>query len=237
MALVNAPSDWRRPAQDEENGGAGSRSFWKSRAGLTILGVVPALAALIAFNVVPNLLWPPGEISETWTTVDQDGMSLELPDSFDVYTDPEEAADALEQLSGGGEEAADLVRENPEVLVVAALHDPAESEYVVEVDVLRFPPEDVEITSVRDFADAVISNGAPGESVLDDEDVVVGTGGYEAVRIDLETQLEGERGRTTAYFLVDSGGTYVVIDYLAPSIEHDRFEAVFEQSIASLELP
>jgi hypothetical protein len=239
MALVDAPSGWQHPAQDEENGGDGARSFWKSRAGVAILGAVPALAAVIAFNVVPNLLWPSGEISETWTTVERDGMSLELPDSFDVYTEPEEAVTALGELEGeGDEQLAQLVEAMPEAFVVLASHDPSESEYVVDVSVLRFPVEVTGGGTVRELANEFLGTPGPEYTVLNDEDVVVGTDDLPAVRFDVEQQGEGDRLHERAYVVVDGEGAAVwLIDYAAANSEYDRFEPVFDRSIASLELP
>jgi hypothetical protein len=211
----------------------------RRRIRLALIGAIPAMAAAGAWAVVPQLIWPSGEISDAWRPTEADGMSIELPDSFDVTTDAPEAAEWFaDSPITATQETGRVIEQNPEAFALMARHDVEEGQFGAEMLVMGIPLDGTIEDPARAFAEIVVPGmEVNGSTILTNDDATVGTGGYSAVSITFETEAEGLPDIRGVSYVVDGGSMLWILDLGVPAEYYDTFEPVFERAVASLDLP
>jgi hypothetical protein len=205
--------------------------------------VVVAVAA--ACTIVAALIgarigeWAFGDRSgsDGWTTASAREVSISLPQSFVVTTDPDDYADLL---AGVGEseldQFAELIEQFPDFFALAAVEKRPGGEAGASVEVLRVPAAD---ESLDEFADAAVDGLEAGGAfqTTDESERAVGTGRYAATRIAVEGSWPGQPAMRSVLYLVDGGSQRWMVTFNAPSEEYDSLSRTFDRSIATLTLP
>lgn len=172
-----------------------------------------------------------------WRTEQVRGLSISLPPTFDIFTDPEDYAAALSDAGTPATEGfAEILREFPEFFVLVALEPTGEgSDVEASVLVMRYPSGGEPLDVLADWYQEGIQEN--GYEVIAREETAVGTGRYSSVRIDNEGQATGLSPSRDVDYVVDGGAQTWTITFSAHPEEYARFSAVFDRSIASLTLP
>lgn len=206
---------------------------------VALIGAIPAMVAVVAWAVVSQLIWPSGEISDAWQPIEADGMSIELPNSFDVFTDAPEAAEWFaDSPVTAVQEIGRTIEQNPEWFVLLAGHDVEEGQFGASILVMGNPLFGTIEDPARAFAEmAVPVMEQNGLTILTNEDATVGTDGYSAVSIAFEAEAEGVPDTRGVSYVVDGGSMLWILEFSVPAEYYDTFEPVFERAVASLDLP
>lgn len=206
---------------------------------VALIGAIPAMVAVVAWAVVSQLIWPSGEISDAWQPIEADGMSIELPDSFDVTIDAPEVAEWLsDSPDAATREVGRIIEQDPEVFVFMARHDVEEGQFGAEMLLTGIPLDGTIEDPARAFAEmAVPVMEQNGSTILTNEDATVGTDGYSAVSIAFEIEAEGMPDTRGVSYTVDGGSMLWLLTFGVPAEYYDTFEPVFERAVASLDLP
>jgi hypothetical protein len=178
-----------------------------------------------------------GSRTDDWRTTRVSGMSISLPGSFEVTTDPNDVAQgAAEVGQSTTDDFAELVRQFPDLFVLAAFEPlPGEVDVGTSLMVMRFPSGGSLDDSVREFSAGFEEAGF--FEITAQNDVRVGAGRYAAVRIDAEGNLPGFPTQQGPTYLIDGGSQVWMVDFTTLREEYQRFSPIFDRSIASLTLP
>lgn len=201
-------------------------------------GLVVVLTLAAALGVYVSLRADDGSGPQGWVTTRARGMSISLPRSFHVFTDPGDYADGLAEVGlADTDELAEMLEQFPDFFALAAFEVPDEEIGVrASVVVTRLPSTDEQLDeSAELFTEGVEEDGL--YEVTATKQIDVGTGRYAAVRIDARGHLPGgPRERSVAY-VVDGGSQLWIVTWSALYNEYDTVSPTFDQSIASLTLP
>lgn len=211
----------------------------RRRAGVLAFGVVctVVLAALGSAlgSRVGHQLSDGKSGSDGWVTARAQGMSISLPRTFDVTTDP---ADYVEALELAGPDDADglvqAIERFPDFFALAGVDNELATR--ASVVVMREPSIGASLDEIADLTIEAMEESGFLE-VTGESETSVGTGGYAAVRISSRGQWpESPRFRSELY-LIDGGAEIWTVEFVADRDQYATVSPTFERSIASLTLP
>ena len=198
---------------------------------LAVASACTIVAAVIGARIVQR------SESDGWTTAGARDMSISLPRSFVVTTDPDDYAELLAGVgTSDSDQLAALIEQFPDFFALAAIEQPGSDEFGASVEVLRVPTAGESLDEVADVMGEDLEAGGAFQ-VTDESERVVGTGRYAAARIAFEGSSPGQPPGRAVLYLVD-GGSYVwMVTFSAPSEDYDSLSRTFDRSIATLTLP
>jgi hypothetical protein len=175
--------------------------------------------------------------SDGWTTAHAREMSISLPRSFEVTTDPDDYAELVAGIGASElDQTVELIEQFPDVFALAAVDQGRGDEAGATVEVLRVPAVDESLDESADSARESLE--ATGDfQVTGESERVVGTGRYEAARIAVEGSWPGQPAARSVVYLVDGGSQLWMVTFSAPREEYDSLSRIFDRSIATLTLP
>ncbi|HEX6208457.1 MAG TPA: hypothetical protein VF058_08895 [Actinomycetota bacterium] len=195
------------------------------------LGIMALAVWIVLFSIQP---WAPEQGG--WRTTEANGVSLSLPSSFAVFTDPDEIAQVvMEGTDPSAREVAEIIQQFPDFFVLLASEFSEEgTETGSLVLVLRLPsfgvPFDEMISSYEeDF------EGYELASPVSRQAVDVGVSGLRAVRFDYDHRLPGFPGEVhSADFVVDGGMQVWLLQTINPADRWEEHTSRLDRIVASL---
>jgi hypothetical protein len=201
-------------------------------------GLVVVLALVAALGVYVSQRGGDGSGRQGWVTARARGMSISLPRSFHVFTDPGDYAEGLAEVGlAETDELAEMYEHFPDFFALAAFEVPDEKIGVgASVVVTRIPSMDEPLDeSAELFTEGVEEDGL--YEVVATTQIDVGTGRYAAVRIDTRGHLPGGPRERSVIYVIDGGSQLWVVTLSALYNKYDTVSRTFDQSIASFTLP
>ena len=214
-----------------------TRGRWRI-AVLAVAAICTIVAALIGARVGEWAV-SDGSGSDGWATVRAQDMSISLPRSFEVTTDPADYVEALAAVGASEpDQLAELIEQFPDVFALAAFQQQSGdgAGAVATVEVLRFPAADEPLDEFAESFGEGLEAGGQFE-ITGESERAVGRGRYAAVRIDFDGSWPGQPTARSVAYLVDGGSLQWVVAFTAPSEEYDTVSRTFDRSIATLTLP
>lgn len=172
--------------------------------------------------------------SDRWTTVTEDGMSISLPASFALYTDPGDVTDEFSEV--GARRAGPFGTEiGGDLFVLAGTYSVEGSEFGAEFIVTSIP---VWGTSAREAADSQKARlEQRGATVVGDTETTVGDDRYPAVRVDFEFAGPAAAQVRGVSYVVGGELWIWMANFTTPAEHYEQFAPIVDRSIASLTLP